>query len=71
MFVSCFFTIPVKTENARLRLALAVPTGDLITVANVAVQMYQLLLKLKNATKIIKNIKIVKRRNVFTKPFAH
>ena len=71
MFVSCFFTIPVKTENARLRLAVAVPTGHLITVASVAVQMYQLLLKLKNATKIIKNIKIVKRSNVFTKPFAH
>ena len=47
MFVSWFFTIPVKTENTRLRLALAVPTGDPITVANVAVQMYQLLIKLK------------------------
>ena len=34
------FTMPVDTENARLRLtlALAIPTGAPITVANVAIE---------------------------------
>ena len=31
---NCFFTIPVANENVRLRLALAIPTGVPITVAN-------------------------------------
>ena len=34
-----FFTIPVEIENARLKLALAIPTGAPITVANDAIEM--------------------------------
>ena len=34
-----FFTIPVEIENARLKLALAIPTGATITVANDAIEM--------------------------------
>ena len=34
-----FFTIPVKIENARLKLALAIPTGARITVANDVIEM--------------------------------
>ena len=34
-----FFPIPVKIENARLKLALAIPTGAPITVANDAIEM--------------------------------
>ena len=34
-----FFTIPVKIENATLKLALTTPTGAPITVANDAVEM--------------------------------
>ena len=34
-----FFTIPVQIENARLKLALAIPTGAPITVANDAIKM--------------------------------
>ena len=34
-----FFTSPVDNENARLRLALAIPTGVPITVANDAIEM--------------------------------
>ena len=34
-----FFTILVEIENARLKLALAIPTGDPITVANNAIEM--------------------------------
>ena len=29
-----FFTIPIKIGNARLNLALAIPTGATVTVAN-------------------------------------
>ena len=36
---SSFFTIPVEIKNARLKLALAIPTGDPITVANDAIEM--------------------------------
>ena len=43
LFISCcfnsFFTIPVKTENARLKLALTIPTGAPITVTNDAIEM--------------------------------
>ena len=67
MSLSCFFKIPVKIENASLKIALALPTGTPITVANDAVEM----LPVVTDTKIIKNIKIVKRINVFTEPFAH
>ena len=38
-----FFRSPVDNENARLRLALAIPTGVLITVANDAIEMLPLL----------------------------
>ena len=34
-----FFMIPVEIENARLKLALTIPTGTPITVANDAVEM--------------------------------
>ena len=34
-----FFAMPVKIENARLKLALAIPTGAPITVANDAREM--------------------------------
>ena len=30
--------IPVETKNARLRIALTIPTGTLITVANDAIE---------------------------------
>ena len=32
--LNSFFTIPVKIENERLKLALVIPTGAPITVAN-------------------------------------
>ena len=32
--LNSFFTIPVKIENDRLKLALVIPTGAPITVAN-------------------------------------
>ena len=34
-----FFTIPVKIENARLKLAFAIPTGAPIAAANNATEM--------------------------------
>ena len=34
-----FFTNPVVTENARLQLALIIPTGAAITVENGAIEM--------------------------------
>ena len=34
-----FFTIPVVIENARLQLALIIPTGAPITVANDPIEM--------------------------------
>ena len=37
-----FFSIPVEIENARLKLALAIPTGAPITVANDAIEMVSL-----------------------------
>ena len=38
-FWNSFFIIPVEIENARLKLALVVPTGAPITVANDAIEM--------------------------------
>ena len=38
-----FFTIPVKIENAKLKLALTIPTGPPIAVSNDAYKRYQLL----------------------------
>ena len=61
------FTSSVDNENLRLRLALAIPTGIPITVANDAIEMLPLV-----ADKTIKKrIKIIKRSNVLTKSFAH
>ena len=34
-----FFMIPIKIENARLKLALTIPIGVAITVANDAIEM--------------------------------
>ena len=34
-----FFTILIETENARVKLILAIPTGAPITVANDAIEM--------------------------------
>ena len=34
-----FFTIPVEIENARLKLAVIIPTGAPMTVANDAIEM--------------------------------
>ena len=34
-----FFTMPVEIKNARLKLALAIPTGALMTVANDAIEI--------------------------------
>ena len=46
-----FFTIPVDNENVRLRLALAIPTGDPITVANETIEVLPLV-----ADKTIKDL---------------
>ena len=46
-----FFTSPVDNENVRLRLALAIPTGVPITVANDAIEMLPLV-----ADKTIKDL---------------
>ena len=46
LFLYCsfnnFFTSPIDNENARLKLALAIPTGFQITVANDAIEMLPL-----------------------------
>ena len=34
-----FFTIPVETENARVKLALATPTGAPVTITNDVIEM--------------------------------
>ena len=39
IFNSFFFTIPLEIENARLKLAVAIPTGAPITVANYAIEV--------------------------------
>ena len=46
-----FFTIPVESENARLQLTLAVPTGASITVPNDEAEMLPLV-----ADKTIKDL---------------
>ena len=42
LLISCsfnsFFTSPVEIENARLKLALIIPTGGPITIANDAIE---------------------------------
>ena len=42
-----FFTIPVHNENVRPTLALAIPTGVPITVANNAIEILLLIKQLK------------------------
>ena len=42
-FFNSFFTIPVETENARLYLALVIPTGAPMTVSNDATEMLPLI----------------------------
>ena len=39
VFNSFFFTIPVEIENARLKLALAIPPGAPMAVANDVIEM--------------------------------
>ena len=49
-----FFMIPVEIENARLKLALTIPTGALVTVANDAIEMLAVVIRLmtcKNSQK--------------------
>ena len=42
IFNSFFFTIPVDNENARVRIALAIPAGVPITVVNDAIEILPL-----------------------------
>ena len=51
VFLNNFFTIPVEIENVRLRIALAIPPGAPITVANDAMEMLPLI-----AEKTIKDL---------------
>ena len=39
LFLTGFFTIPVEIENARPKLALAIPTDARVTNANDAIEM--------------------------------
>ena len=43
LFLITFFTIPMVIESAKLRLALAVPTGTPVTVANEAIETLPLI----------------------------
>ena len=52
LFLILFFTSPVDNENARVRLALAIPIGVPITVANDGVEMLLLV-----SNKTIKDFK--------------
>ena len=61
-----FFTIPVKTENARLKLALTITTGALITVANDAIEILSVV-----TDKTINDLTNSQKSNIFSKPFAH
>ena len=56
-------TILVEIENARLQLALSIPTGAPITVANDTIEMLPLVVEKK-----LKIYQIVKRSYTFT-PF--
>ena len=49
-----FFTCSVNNENVTLRIALAIPTGVQITVANDAMEMLSLV-----ADKTIKDLSVV------------
>ena len=39
LFLTVFFLIPVQIENARLKLALVIPIGAPVTVANDAIEI--------------------------------
>ena len=39
LLLAVFFTVPVKSENARLNLALVIPTGAVITFGNDSIEM--------------------------------
>ena len=58
LFFNSFFTIPVVTENAKLKLALAIPTGAPITVANDAVETPPLAADktIKDFSKLLKEV---------------
>ena len=43
-----FFRVPVKSENARLKLAFTIPTGALVTVKNDAIEMPPVITDKKN-----------------------
>ena len=60
-----FFTNPVVIQNVRLQLVLIIPTGAPTTVANDAIEIYQLLQ--------IKQLMIYQntQSNILTKIFAH
>ena len=61
LFISCcfdsFFTIPVKSENAKLKLALTIPTGAPIRVSNDTIEMLPVV-----TDKTSNDIKIVQMR---------
>ena len=70
-FISCcfnnFFTSPVHSENARLRLRLVIPVDAPIIVAKDAIETPPLV-----TDKTIKRfIKIIKKRNIFAEFFTH
>ena len=67
VFFSNFFTRPIDNENVRLRLALAIPTGVSVTVANDTIEMLPLVGDKKN----YRLIKIIKRSSALGKSFAH
>ena len=56
----------METENARLKLPLAIPTVAPITVANDAIEMLPVVI---DKTVIYENSK--KKSNIFTKFLAH
>ena len=58
---SNFFTIPVDNENARLILALAIPTGVPITVANDAIGILALV-----ADKTIKDLSKQSQKAIYS-----
>ena len=60
------FIIPVKIENERLKLALAIPIGGPITVANDATKMLPVV---TDKTMTYQNSK--KKINLFSKSVAH
>ena len=65
VFISCYFkiflTISVEIENARLKLALAIPTDAPITFVNDVIKMLPLV-----TDKIIKDLsKYLKKQHIY------